>query len=46
MRWFKDQDWFDNALAQTLLDACKACQNSNAGATNYEINRIYVVAFW
>jgi len=47
MRWFKDQDWFDNALAQTLLDAfVKLAKNSNAGATNYEINRIYVVAFW
>tara|TARA_B110000438_G_scaffold302675_1_gene361130 strand:- start:1182 stop:3047 length:1866 start_codon:yes stop_codon:yes gene_type:complete len=47
MRWFKDQDWFDNTLAQTLLDAfVKLAKNSNAGATNYEINRIYVVASW
>ena len=47
MRWFKDQDWFDNTLAQTLMDAfVKLAKNSNAGATNYEINRIYVVASW
>lgn len=47
MRWFKDQDWFDSTLAQTLMDAfVKLAKNSNAGATNYEINRIYVVASW
>ena len=47
MRWFKNQDWFDNTLAQTLLDAfVRLAKNSNAGSTNYEINRIYVVAFW